>query len=78
VICIFNFTPVPRQNYRIGLPESGSYIELINSDSQLFGGGNMGNGGMIHTENQPWMNQAYSAELTLPPLAAIVLKLKID
>ncbi len=78
MVCIFNFTPVPRHNYRIGLPESGCYIELINSDAQLFGGSNMGNGGMINTQNQPWMNQAYSAELTLPPLAAIVLKLKTD
>ena len=76
MICIFNFTPVPREHYRIGLPESGEYLELVNSDSELFGGSNKGNAGIVYTENQPWMNQQYSAELTLPPLSVVVLQLK--
>jgi len=75
LICIFNFTPVPRNNYRIGLPESGRYLEVINSDSELFGGGNVGNGGSIHSDELAWMNQPYSAEVNLPPLAVLVLKL---
>lgn len=74
LICIFNFTPVPRENYRIGLPEDGVYEEVINSDSQIYGGGNLGNGGQIQAEHQTWMNRPYSAELTLPPLAVLVLK----
>ena len=76
LICVFNFTPVPRSNYRIGLPEGGRYMEVINSDAELFGGGNLGNGGSLHTDELAWMNQPYSAEINLPPLAVLVLKLE--
>jgi 1,4-alpha-glucan branching enzyme len=76
LICVFNFTPVPRDNYRIGLPDSGSYIEVLNSDSELFGGSNLGNQGRVVSENYAWMNQPYSAQLTLPPLGVTVLKLE--
>lgn len=74
LICIFNFTPVPRENYRIGLPEDGVYQEVLNSDAMIYGGSNLGNGGQIKAENHSWMNRPYSAELTLPPLAVLVLK----
>ncbi|BBP42848.1 1,4-alpha-glucan branching protein GlgB [Thiosulfativibrio zosterae] len=73
-VCLFNFTPVPRQLYRIGLPEAGTYQEILNTDSEVYGGSNMGNGGYIEAEHQPWMNRPYSAELTLPPLSVLVLK----
>jgi len=76
LICIFNFTPVPRTHYRIGLPESGQYVEVINSDAEMFGGGNVGNGGSVHTDELNWMNQPFSAEVNLPPLAVLVLKLQ--
>jgi 1,4-alpha-glucan branching enzyme len=75
LICICNFTPVPRENYRIGLPEAGHYQELLNSDSEVYGGGNIGNSGGIHTQEVAWMNRPYSAELTLPPLSVLVFKL---
>jgi len=74
LICLFNFTPVPRENYRIGLPDMGGYVELLNSDSEIFGGSNIGNQGYIEAEPIEWMNQPCSAELTLPPLAVVVLK----
>lgn len=74
LVCVFNFTPVARQHYRIGLPTGGRWTELLNSDAALFGGSNLGNGGEVVADNQPWMNLPYSAELTLPPLAAVVLK----
>lgn len=74
LVCIFNFTPVPREYYRIGLPEKGTYIEVLNSDSETFGGANIGNSGVVHSEDKAWMNQSCSVELTLPPLAVIVLK----
>ena len=77
LICIFNFTPVPRINYRIGLPQSGRYIELMNSDADMFGGGNLGNAGSVHTDDQVWMNQPFSAQVTLAPLAVLVLKLQV-
>lgn len=74
LVCLFNFTPVPREHYRIGLPECGSYQELVNTDAETFGGGNVGNGGLIEAEAWSWMNQPCSAEVTLPPLGALVLK----
>ena len=74
VAVVLNFTPVPRENYRIGLPQAGRYIERLNSDSTYFGGSNMGNWGGLVTEPVPWMGQAQSVTLTLPPLAALVLE----
>ena len=74
LVCIFNFTPVVREGYRIGLPYSGGYQELINSDSETFGGSNVGNAGYVESDDFAWMNQPYSVELTLPPLSVIVLK----
>jgi 1,4-alpha-glucan branching enzyme len=72
LIAIFNFTPVPRSGYRIGVPESGSYREILNSDSSFYGGSNVGNG-YSHAEAIPWMGRPFSIEITLPPLAGIVL-----
>ncbi len=73
VAVLLNFTPVPRPGYRIGVPESGRHEEILNSDSAYYGGSNLGNAGGVHGEAVPWMNLPYSLELTLPPLAAIVL-----
>jgi len=73
IIVILNFTPVPRTDYRIGLPQSGFYREVLNSDSELYGGSNLGNTGGINTEPVSWMNRDCSATLTLPPLGAVVL-----
>jgi len=74
LVCIFNFTPVPRYGYRIGLPEAGCYQEVINSDSEVYGGSNLGNAGQLHSEPQTWMNRPVSVEMTLPPLGFLVLK----
>lgn len=74
LICIFNFTPVPRYGYRIGLPQSGRYQEILNSDAELYGGSNLGNQGEVRTQDWPWMSRPVSAELTLPPLGFVVLK----
>jgi 1,4-alpha-glucan branching enzyme len=75
IVVVLNFTPVPRYNYRIGVPQPGSYREVFNSDSAYYAGSNLGNLGEIATENTPWMNRPYSIQLTLPPLAGIVLQL---
>jgi 1,4-alpha-glucan branching enzyme len=76
VVAALNFTPVPRSGYRIGVPVSGPYCEIFNSDDTRFGGGGVGNGpGDLATEQQPWMNRPYSLMLNLPPLAGIVLQL---
>jgi 1,4-alpha-glucan branching enzyme len=73
VVVIFNFTPVPRHDYRIGVPEAGNYSEIFNSDSTYYGGSNVGNP-PLKTEDKPWMGRPCSISLTIPPLAAIVLK----
>ena len=78
VVVILNFTPVPRTNYRIGLPCPGFYREALNSDSERYGGSNLGNAGGINTEPVAWMDQGQSAVLTLPPLGAVVLEWKKD
>jgi 1,4-alpha-glucan branching enzyme len=74
-IIVLNFTPVPRQSYRIGVPADGSYREIFNSDAACYGGSNLGNSTNIQTEYVPWMNQPRSIVLTLPPLAGIILTL---
>jgi 1,4-alpha-glucan branching enzyme len=74
LIVILNFTPVPRESYRIGVPHEGVYQEIFNSDSHYYDGSNLGNGHVV-TQPQPWMNQQHSITVTLPPLAGIVLKM---
>jgi len=73
VIVALNLTPVPRYRYRIGLPEQRTYREVLNSDSQFYAGSNMGNAGSITAEAIPWMGLPFSAEITLPPLAGVIL-----
>ena len=73
VIVVLNFTPVVRHNYRIGVPQAGTYLETLNSDSAHFGGSNVGNNGSVKTDAQPWMQHAQSLLLTLPPLAGLIL-----
>jgi len=75
-VMVFNFTPVPRQNYRIGVPEPGVYREIFNSDSRHYGGSNIGNSA-VTTEAKEWMGRPYSISLTLPPLAGIVLTCEV-
>jgi len=74
LIFIFNLTPVPRFNYRIGVPEEGFYKELLNSDSYIYGGSNLGNNGGVWSQNYPFHGRPHSIELTLPPLAVLILK----
>jgi 1,4-alpha-glucan branching enzyme len=75
VIVVVNLTPVPRTNYRIGVPDEGAYAEIFNSDSHFYGGSNLGNGqDSLIAHSLPWMNRSHSLEVTVPPLATIVLK----
>ena len=76
VVTALNFTPSPREDYRIGLPAAGIYREILNSDAADYCGSGMGNGARtLVTEERPWMDRPYSLEVTLPPLAGIVLTL---
>ncbi|MCX7101506.1 MAG: 1,4-alpha-glucan branching protein GlgB [Methylobacter sp.] len=74
LIVVLNFTPVARDQYRIGVPEAGAYTEIFNSDSSYYDGSNVGNGTAL-SEPTAWMNLPHSVCLTLPPLGAVILKL---
>ena len=67
-MAVLNFTPVPREGYRIGVPDAGAFVELINSDAEVYGGSNVGNGGSVVTEAIAAHGQAQSLKLTIPPL----------
>ncbi|MFN3920114.1 MAG: 1,4-alpha-glucan branching protein GlgB [Methylohalobius sp.] len=71
LVVALNFTPVPRHDYRLGVPEAGKYQEIFNSDSKFYGGSNVGNG-FIEAEPLPWMGRPYSISVTLPPLAGVI------
>jgi len=74
VVCVLNFTPVPRHGYRIGFPAAGRWHERLNSDAAVYGGSNLGNAGEIVAEPVGHHGQPASAALTLPPLGALVLE----
>ena len=71
---VFNFTPVARNGYRIGVPAAGSYAELLNSDSALYGGSNVGNAGGVQSEPIAANGFDQSLRLTVPPLGCLLLK----
>jgi 1,4-alpha-glucan branching enzyme len=73
LVCVLNLAPVVREGYRVGLPRAGRWHELLNTDAGIYGGGNIGNGGVLEAEPLPWSGQSASAALTLPPLSAIWL-----
>ncbi|HEX6550870.1 MAG TPA: 1,4-alpha-glucan branching protein GlgB, partial [Gammaproteobacteria bacterium] len=74
-LCVvaLNFTPVPRHSYRIGVPVNGYYRELFNSDSNCYGGSNVGNLGGVSSEPLACMGRPHSLTLTLPPLGGVIL-----
>ncbi len=74
VLCVCNFTPVPRHGYRVGVPVGGFYAEVLNTDGEAYGGSNLGNAGGVASEPSPWRGQPHSVVLTLPPLAALWLR----
>ena len=74
IVVITNMTPVPRPGYRIGVPRAGPWRELINTDAAIYGGSNLGNGGVIEAVARPSHGQAQSLELMLPPLATLILR----
>jgi 1,4-alpha-glucan branching enzyme len=74
IVMIFNFTPVTRNDYRIGVPQAGRYSEILNSDSEIYGGSNTGNLGGLDTEPTPSHGFAQSLRLTVPSLGCLYLK----
>ncbi len=74
IIVVCNYTPIPRFGYRVGVPDEGTYEEILNSDSSYYLGSNVGNAGEIKTEPISQHGRSYSLNLVLPPLAVIFLK----
>jgi 1,4-alpha-glucan branching enzyme len=71
-VIVCNFTPVPRHNYRIGVPRPGRYRERINTDAEIYGGSGIGNAGEVHADAHPMHGQPFSLQLHLPPLGALI------
>ena len=71
VLVVANFTPVPRDGYRIGVPVGGFWKELLNSDATIYGGGGIGTRGGMETEAVAWRGFEQSLVVTAPPLAIV-------
>jgi 1,4-alpha-glucan branching enzyme len=78
LVCVANLAPVPRPDFRVGLPRAGRWRELINTDSDLYGGSNAGNLGGVEAEPIGWHEQPFSAEVMLPPLGVVWLVPEAD
>jgi 1,4-alpha-glucan branching enzyme len=74
LVVVCNFTPVPRLGYRLGMPLAGRWSEVLNTDASVYGGSNVGNAGLIYTEEISSHGKPQSASLILPPLSTIVLR----
>ena len=74
VVVVANWTPVPREGYRIGVPAAGTYREILNSDALAWGGTGAGNPAPLQAEPIEWQGQAQSIVLTLPPLSVVFLE----
>ena len=71
---ITNFSPVVRSDYRVGLPNTGRWVEVLNTDAEAYGGSGVGNLGGVSAEEVPWHGRPASANITLPPLATVWLR----
>ncbi|MGM0507713.1 MAG: 1,4-alpha-glucan branching protein GlgB [Fusobacteriota bacterium] len=76
IVCVFNFTPMTHENYRIGVNKPGFYEEIFNSDSQRYWGSNFGNYGGLWSEDLPWQGKQHSLKINIPPLSGVYFKLK--
>jgi 1,4-alpha-glucan branching enzyme len=74
IIAVLNFTPVPRDSYRVGAPRGGFWREVLNSDAKVYGGTGWGNFGGLVAEAVPFHGRPFSINLTLPPVGAVFLK----
>ena len=74
ILAVFNFTPVPRQNYRVGVPKPGFWKEILNSDGREYGGSGQGSFVRGTAESVPWHGRNYSISITLPPLGAVLFE----
>jgi 1,4-alpha-glucan branching enzyme len=73
-VVAMNFTPVAREHYRLGVPKAGYYTEILNSDADVYGGGNIGNLGGVYTEPIPMHGHPQSVSVRIPPLGMLILR----
>jgi len=78
VLAAFNFTPVPRHGYRLGVPEGGFWREILNSDADVYGGGGQGNLGGVESEPTPWHGMPNQLTVSIPPLGAVFFENSAD
>ncbi|HEX4834264.1 MAG TPA: 1,4-alpha-glucan branching protein GlgB [Trebonia sp.] len=71
--CVANFSPMPHQSYRIGLPRPGRWHEVLNTDAVTYGGSGVGNLGSVQAVPEPWNGQPASATIAVPPLGVVWL-----
>ena len=74
VACVVNFAAVPHHDYRIGLPEAGTWTEVLNSDAEIYSGSGVGNLGAVHASDAPSHGMPASAAISVPPLGAVWLR----
>jgi 1,4-alpha-glucan branching enzyme len=74
MVVICNFTPVPRYGYRIGVPLSGFYREVVNTDAEIYGGSNLGNQGGVWAQHQEFGGRPFYIDVAIPPLGVLYLK----
>jgi len=74
ILAVCNFTPLPRENYIVGVPQGGRWRELLNSDAERYGGAGFGNAGGVNSAPVPAQGRYHSLYLTLPPLGVLYLK----
>lgn len=74
VLVVCNFTPMMRENYLLGVPLAGDWVEALNTDAGQYGGSNVGNSGRIRAEQTPWQGRSASVSMTLPPLATLIFQ----
>jgi len=74
ILCVANFTPVPRRNYRVGVPRGGTWVEILNSDAAIYGGSGQGNLGRVEATPVPRHGRSHSLDLVLPSLGFVFLR----
>ncbi|MDG4858839.1 alpha amylase C-terminal domain-containing protein, partial [Streptomyces sp. T-3] len=74
LVCVFNFQPGVRHHYRVGLPEGGEWVRVLDTDAAAYGGSGAAAPGPVRAEGVPWQGHDHSVPLVLPPLAAVWLR----
>ena len=78
LVCGFNFTPVPRAEYRMGVPRAGTYEEVLNTDATIYGGSGIGNPRFVKAEKREWQGREFSIPVVVPPLGAVYFRYRPD